>query len=87
MAKKCDMDDPLIQFIRDRFKSLEDNMTSEFNDVRAAMYESKKAVNDRFTILENEKYERKGAMTVWGLVCTTVASGVAGLVTFFLGKH
>lgn len=76
MTKKCDMEDPLILFIRDRFNRMEESMTEGFKEVKTSMNEGFGLHNDRLTSLEAEKHERKGAMTAWGVVCTTVAAVV-----------
>ena len=74
------MEDPVIQFIRDRFNTLEQSMATGFEEVKTNMNDNHTTQNKRITTLENEKHERKGAMTAWGVVCTAVASIFAWVI-------
>lgn len=76
------MDTSVLDFIRDRFNSLEDNMNNGFNEVKETMNSGFTGHNDRITSLESDRDVKKGKIIAY----STIGGGFGTLLIWCLGK-
>jgi hypothetical protein len=73
------MEDKVLDFIRDRFNSLETHMTKGFEEVKTTMSNELNGQDTRIRALEDEKAERKGKLVAYGSI-----GGIISTVIFWV---
>ena len=76
------MDNNMVQFIRDRFNSLETSMSKGFEDVKDTMAQGFGKHETRIRSLEDNRLEKKTILVAYG----TFGGGVFTLATWLVGK-
>ena len=76
------MDSNIVNFIRDRFNSLEINMANGFEEVKDKMVEGLGRHEKRIRSLEDTRLEHKTKLVAYG----SIGGGVFTLVIWVVGK-
>lgn len=76
------MDNNIVNFIRDRFNSLETSMSNGFEDVKDSMAQGFGKHETRIRSLEDDRLEKKVKLVAYG----TVGGGISMLLAWIIGK-
>lgn len=76
------MDANIVQFIRDRFNSLEHTVSRGFEEVKDSMAEGFGGHEKRIRSLEDDRLEKKTKLVAYG----SVGGGVFTLIAWIIGK-
>ncbi len=72
------MEDHVVNFIRDRFNSLEQNINAGFEDVKKDFGKHDKRIRS----LEDDRLEKRTKLVAYG----SIGGGVFTLLAWFVGK-
>lgn len=74
------MDNNIVNFIRDRFNSLEQNMFTGFEDVKDNMAQGFGKHETRIRSLEDDRLERKTKLITYGSIGGLLGTGVLWII-------